>query len=122
MRTLIETEKNSTPMLLPANDLLLPIGSLGLDSFENVFQIFHLYLFTVKGGFFIRLTFQEKKFLIYDLIGSEFCDKPPISGKKIAIKIYANLDWLNRALNSWTLVLRDPKHLKEINFFTPSRS
>ena len=78
-------------MLLPANDLLLPIGSLGLDSFENVFQIFNRYLFPVKGGFFTRLTFKEEKFLICKLIGSQFCDKPTISGKKVAIKIYANL-------------------------------
>ena len=81
MRTLIDIEKNSTPMLLPANDLLLPIGSLGLHSFD-VFQIFNRYLFTVKGGFFTRLTFKEEKVLICNLIGSQFCDKPPISVKK----------------------------------------
>ena len=119
MRTLIETEKYSTPMLLPANDLLLPIGSLGLDSFENVFQIFNRYLFNVEGGFFIRLTFKEEKFLTCNLNGSQFCDKPPISGKKIAIKIYANLGLV---LNNWALVLRDPQQLKGRDFFTTSSS
>ena len=35
--------------------------------------------------------FKEKKFVIYNLIGPQFCDKSSFSGESIAIKIYANL-------------------------------
>ena len=31
--------------------------------------------------FFTRLRFKEKKFVIYDLIGSQFCGKSSFSGK-----------------------------------------
>lgn len=48
------------------------------------------YLFTVKGEFFTRLRFKEKIFAIYNLIGSQFCDKTSFSRRQIAIKIYAN--------------------------------
>lgn len=36
------------------------------------------YLFTIKGGFFIRLMFKEKTFVIYNLIKPQFCGKPPL--------------------------------------------
>ena len=37
---------------------------------------FRCYLiFTVKGGFFTRLRFKEKKFAFYNRIGPQFCGK-----------------------------------------------
>ena len=39
---------------------------------------------------FLRLKFKEKKFVIHNLIGPQFCDKSSFSGESIAIKIYAN--------------------------------
>ena len=41
---------------------------------------FNYYLITVKGGFFTRLWFKEKKFVIYNLIDPQFCGKPSFSG------------------------------------------
>ena len=35
--------------------------------------------------------FKGKKFVIYHLIGPQFCGKLSFSGKQIAIKIYTNL-------------------------------
>ena len=34
------------------------------------------HLVTVKGGFFTRLRFKEKKCVIYNLTGAQFCGKP----------------------------------------------
>ena len=52
-------------------------------------KILTCYLFTVKGGFVAR--FKEKKFVIYNLIGPQFCAKPSFSGQYIDIKLKANL-------------------------------
>ena len=41
---------------------------------------FNCYVFTVKGGFFTKLRFKEKKFVIYNLIGPQFC-KSSFSGE-----------------------------------------
>ena len=63
---------------------------------------FNCYLFIVKGGFFTRVRFKEKKFVIYDLIGPQFWGKPSFGGKEIAIKTYAYQGLArNRALNNW---------------------
>ena len=40
-----------------------------------------LLFFTFKRGFLRRLRFKEKKFVIYNLIGPQFCGKPSFSGK-----------------------------------------
>ena len=45
----------------------------------------------VKGGFVTILSFKEKKFVIYNIIGPQFCGKFSFNCKLIAIKIYANL-------------------------------
>lgn len=34
---------------------------------------FNCYLFTVKGGFLTRLRFKDTKFVIYNLLGPQFC-------------------------------------------------
>ena len=41
---------------------------------------FNCYLITVKEGFFTRLWFKEKKFVIYNLLEPQFCGKPSFSG------------------------------------------
>ena len=43
---------------------------------------FNFYLFTVQGGFFRRLRFKEKKFVIYNLIGPQFWANPPLALNK----------------------------------------
>ena len=45
----------------------------------------------LEEEFIKRLMFKEEKLVIYNLIGSQFCDKSSFSGESIAIKIYANL-------------------------------
>ena len=42
---------------------------------------FNCYLFIIKRGFFTRLRFKEKKVVIYNVIGPQFCGKPSCSGK-----------------------------------------
>ena len=42
---------------------------------------FNCYLFPTESGFFTRLKFTEKKFLIYNLIGPQLCSKSSFSGK-----------------------------------------
>ena len=42
---------------------------------------FNCYLFTAKGGFFTRLSFKEKEFVIYNLSGPQFCSKSSFSRK-----------------------------------------
>jgi len=39
----------------------------------------NFHLFTVKGGFFPRLRFKEKKIGIYNLIGPQFWANPPLA-------------------------------------------
>ena len=39
----------------------------------------------------MRLWLKEKKFVIYNLNGPQFCAKISFSRKEIAVKIYANL-------------------------------
>ena len=34
---------------------------------------FNCYLFTVKGGFLTTLRFKDTKFVIYNLLGPQFC-------------------------------------------------
>jgi len=55
-------------------------------------KILICYLVIVKGGFFIRLRFEEKKFVLYNPIGPQFCGKSSFGGSWMAIKIYANLE------------------------------
>jgi len=54
-------------------------------------KTFNCDLSTIIGRFLTRLSFKEKKCVIYNLVGTQFCGKPSFSGKQIAIKIYANL-------------------------------
>ena len=60
-----------------------------------------IYLFIVTGGLFIRLRFNEKKFVLYNHIRPQFCGKPSFSQQKKAIKIYANLGLALSGFEQW---------------------
>ena len=50
-------------------------------SCSKPYKAIYIYSFAVKGGFFTRLRFKEKKNVIYNLTGSQFCGKSSFSVK-----------------------------------------
>ena len=68
-------------MLLSPEDLG-PVVKIPIKLFlDNLVRNFNCYSFTIKGGFFTRLRFKEKKFVIHNLIGPQLCGKLSFNSK-----------------------------------------